>query len=114
MKINPTIINEYQSNGVVVLRKIISNYWINKLQIGIKKNFDKPSKYKCVYEIIDNKEVFYDDYCNWQRINEYKEFFFNSGIAKIVAHASYATDPLYFISLNSLHNLSIRDNCILW
>ena len=85
MNIDPSIIYKYQSEGVAVLRKIISNYWIKKLQIGVKKNFEKPSKYKCVYEKKGIKEVFYDDYCNWQRIDEYKTFFINSGIAKIVS-----------------------------
>ena len=33
----------------------------------------------------NNKEVFYDDYCNWNRIEEYKDFIFNSNIAKIAA-----------------------------
>ena len=31
MKIDFSIVNTYQSNGVVVLRKIISNYWIEQL-----------------------------------------------------------------------------------
>ena len=85
MNIDSSIIYKYQSEGVAVLRKIISNYWIKKLQIGVKKNFEKPSKYKCVYEKKGIKEVFYDDYCNWQRIDEYKTFFINSGISKIVS-----------------------------
>ena len=41
MNIDSSIIYKYQSQGVAVLRKIISNYWIKKLQIGVKKNFEK-------------------------------------------------------------------------
>ena len=85
MLIDLTTIDAFQTNGVVLLKKIISNYWLEQLSIGIKKNFNNPSKYKCVYEKKENKEIFYDDYCNWQKINEYKEFFFNSGIGNIVA-----------------------------
>ena len=51
----------------------------------MKKILKNPSQYKCVYEEKDGKEIFYDDYCNWQRIEEYKEFIFNSNIAKIAA-----------------------------
>ena len=83
MLINKETINFYQNNGVVLLKEIISKSWINKLKQGVKKNFKKPSKYKCVYEKNNNKELFYDDYCNWQRILEYKDFLFNSGIAYI-------------------------------
>ena len=85
MLLTNKIINEYQNFGVTVLRNIIRDNWIKKIQIGVQKNFDNPSKYKCVYEKNNNKELFYDDYCNWKRISEYKQFFFNSGIAKIVS-----------------------------
>lgn len=81
--INKSIINNYNKNGVVVLRSVISDKWISVLKKGLKKNFDKPSKYKCVYEKNNKKELFYDDYCNWSRISEYKNFIFNSNIAFI-------------------------------
>ena len=70
-------INYYQNFGVTILRNVINQYWINKLRVGVKKNFKNPSKYKCVYEKNPLKDLFYDDYCNWKRINEYKDFFFN-------------------------------------
>ena len=81
--INNSKIKEYNENGVIVLRSIISKRWINTLKRGLKKNFDKPSKYKCVYEKNNKKELFYDDYCNWNRILEYKKFIFDSNISMI-------------------------------
>ena len=71
MFIDKNKISQYLDNGVVVLRNIINQHWINELSIGIEKNFKNPSKYKCVYEKKDSKELFFDDYCNWQRINEF-------------------------------------------
>ena len=81
--IDKKISNEFQNNGVVLLKKIIDQKWIEELRKGVEHNFQNPSKYKCVYEESDNQEIFYDDYCNWQRIKEYKNFIFNSDIAKI-------------------------------
>ena len=81
--ISRSIINDYNNNGVVVLRNIIKRKWIDILKRGIKKNFQNPSNYKCVYEKNNKKELFYDDYCNWKRIEEYKNFIFNSNIAKL-------------------------------
>ena len=81
--IDKKISNEFQNNGVVLLKKIIDQKWIEELRKGIEYNFQNPSEYKCVYEEVDDKEIFYDDYCNWQRIKEYKNFIFNSNIAKI-------------------------------
>jgi len=89
--LNDTSIKFFQDNGVVKLEKIITNEWLRELRIGIKKNFKNPSKYKCVYEKKNKKELFYDDYCNWKRINEYKNFFFKSGIEKIVAQLMGST-----------------------
>ena len=75
--------NEFQNNGVVLLKRIIDQKWIEELRKGVEHNFKNPSKYKCVYEEENNQEIFYDDYCNWQRIKEYRNFIFNSNIAKI-------------------------------
>ena len=83
MLLNKKTIDEYNSQGVVLLKKVINNDWIKILKQGIKKNFINPSKYKCVYEKKYGKELFYDDYCNWNRIDEYKNFIYNSNIAKI-------------------------------
>ena len=85
MIINKNIVSQYLDDGVVILRKAISKFWINQLSLGIKKNFKNPSKYKCVYEKKESKELFYDDYCNWQRIKEYKDFFYKSNAAKIAS-----------------------------
>ena len=83
MVVNKETINDYKDHGVALLRNFISSDWLKKLAKGIEKNFQNPSQYKCVYEKKDDKEIFYDDYCNWQRIEEYKDFIFNSDIAKI-------------------------------
>ena len=78
-----SIIDNYKNNGVVVLRNVINKRWINVLKRGLKINFQNPSKYKCIYEKSYKKELFYDDYCNWNRIVEYKNFIFNSNISNI-------------------------------
>ena len=76
-------IEHYNNNCVVVLRNVIQKKWITILKRGLKKNFQNPSKYKCVYEINNKKELFYDDYCNWNKIEEYKNFIFKSNIGYI-------------------------------
>ena len=81
--INNSVIKNYNYNGVVVLRNIINIKWITLLKRGVRKNFQNPSKYKCVYEKNNKKELFYDDYCNWNKIEEYKNFIFQSDIANI-------------------------------
>ena len=48
--IKKQIIENYQNNGAVLLKNIIDLKWIKELKVGVKKNFENPSKYKCVYE----------------------------------------------------------------
>ena len=62
MLVNKEIINDYKNHGVALLHNAISTNWLEKLAKGIKKNFQKPSQYKCVYEEENGKEIFYDDY----------------------------------------------------
>ena len=95
--IKKSIIKEYKKNGVVVLRDIISKKWINILKNGVKKNFENPSKYKCVYEKNNQKEIFYDDYCNWNRIKEYKQFIFQSNISEV------AKELMQSVKVNLFH-----------
>ena len=85
MFVNEKITEDYKNHGIALLRGVISSYWLEKLAKGIEKNFKNPSQYKCVYEEKNDKEIFYDDYCNLKRINEYKDFIFNSNIATIAA-----------------------------
>ena len=85
MNIDSKIINDYENFGVSIIRNVISKYWLKQLSIGIEKNFNNPSKYKCVYEKKESGELFFDDYCNWQIISEYKNFLFNSDIAIIAS-----------------------------
>ena len=62
MNLDQTLIKEYQDCGVVVIRNVISFYWLEQLSIGVEKNFKNPSKYKCVYEQKEGNEYFFDDY----------------------------------------------------
>ena len=97
MIIDQKSIDKYQMNGVVLLKNIISLEWIEKLKKGIIKNFKNPSKYKCVYEKNENNELFYDDYCNWNRIKEYKHFIFHSNISLV------AKELMQSVKVNLFH-----------
>ena len=131
MKLKQSIIDEYNEYGVVLLRNAISSYWLEQLSIGVEKNFKNPSKYKCVYEKNEKKEIFYDDYCNWQRIKEYNNFFFNSNIAKIASQLMQsnkvnifhehvlikepgATKKTPWHQDQSYYCVNGKDNCSLW
>ena len=129
--ISNSSIKNYNIDGVVVLRNIVNIKWINILKRGLRKNFQNPSKYKCVYEQNNKKELFYDDYCNWNKIDEYKNFIFNSGISNIAKQLMQSKKVNLFHEHvlvkeigskkrtpwhqdQSYYCVNGRDNCSLW
>ena len=129
--ISNSSIKNYNINGVVILRNIVNVKWINILKRGLRKNFQNPSKYKCVYEQNNKKELFYDDYCNWNKIDEYKNFIFNSEISNIAKQLMQSKKVNLFHEHvlvkeigskkrtpwhqdQSYYCVNGRDNCSLW
>ena len=45
--IDEIIENQFQENGVVLLKKVIDPYWISELQKGVEFNFKNPTN-KCL------------------------------------------------------------------
>jgi ectoine hydroxylase-related dioxygenase (phytanoyl-CoA dioxygenase family) len=67
------------------LRRAFEPLWLEKLASGLERNLKEPSPYGCRYTKEGSPGAFVDDYCNWQRIPEYREFIFESGVGKLVA-----------------------------
>ena len=63
-------IEDYQNFGVIIIKDIFKD-WIKTLRLGFQKVLDNPSKHGRE-NVNDNKGRFFEDYCNWQRINEFK------------------------------------------
>jgi len=78
-------IDQFEKDGVVCLRGAFSMDWLEKLAIGVEKNFKDPGPYNTVYTDKESPGGFYDDYCNWQRIEEYRDFVQQSPAAEIAA-----------------------------
>lgn len=85
---NNSIISEndlvaFGRNGVICLRGVFERSWLDKLAVGLDKNFADPGPDSTVYTEAGKPGGFYDDYCNWQRIPEYKDFVLNSPAGEI-------------------------------
>ena len=76
----------YQEQGAIVVKSFFKP-WIDLLREGFEKVLNKPGPH--ARENVTNKEGrFFEDYCNWQRINEFKKFAEESPAAQIVAEAT--------------------------
>lgn len=84
MTITAEALSDFQSDGAVLLKGVF-NDWVGALRRGIERNIAAPSEFVRVYEPDDEGGRFFGDYCNWDRIPEYRDFLFNSTAARIAA-----------------------------
>ena len=80
-------IKHYKEDGVILIKEVFLP-WIEKLKIGFEKVLKNPGPHARENVIEKDKGSFFEDYCNWQRINEFKEFIENSPAAEIVAQST--------------------------
>lgn len=74
----------FERDGVVVIRNAFAENWLESLAHGVERNIRTPGPDAARYTPEGAPGNFYDDYCNWQRIDEYRSFVFNSPAAAIV------------------------------
>lgn len=81
--INQTQVDQFTRDGVIKLEAAFDLPWIEKLRDGVAQNFAEPSEFACQYTPEGEPGGFYDDYCNWARIDGYREFLEASPAAEI-------------------------------
>lgn len=79
-----TLINDFKQNGAIVLRGVF-NDWIPNLKKGIDSLIENPSSRERSYKPDDGTAPFFQDLCNWKRIEEFENFITNSEMAKIAS-----------------------------
>jgi len=79
-------IDSYKNQGAIVINNIFSP-WIDLLRTGFDKVLKEPGLH-ARENVINEEGRFFEDYCNWQRINEFKKFAEESPAAQIVAEAT--------------------------
>lgn len=74
----------FERDGAIVVRGVFDVAWLESLAAGLERNFADPGPSSTVYTPDGQPGGFYDDYCNWQRIPEYKDFVLNSPAGELV------------------------------
>ena len=77
-------VEEFNRNGAVVLRGVFTD-WMDTLRNGVEQNLSEPGEFGKVYTTEGETGKFFGDYCNWQRIDSYRKFFFESAAGHIAA-----------------------------
>ena len=82
--IDSSSIREFRETGATVLRGVFSE-WVDTLRAGIAANMADPDPNARIYRGENGGGRFFVDYCNWDRIAEYRDFIYNSPAAEIGA-----------------------------
>jgi ectoine hydroxylase-related dioxygenase (phytanoyl-CoA dioxygenase family) len=78
----PDVIADFNRDGACVIRGAFKE-WVEPLRKGIARNMAEPSADVKIYTGEKGGGRFFGDYCNWNRISEYRNFIFNSDAASI-------------------------------
>lgn len=74
----------YRRDGAVLVRGLWSD-WVEVIAAGIERNMAEPGPYAAENLKPGEGGRFFDDYCNWQRIPEFRAVIEGSGVAGAAA-----------------------------
>jgi len=77
-------IETFRRDGVVLLKGVFTD-WIDTLRQGVDVNMREPGPFGRDYLDEGQAGRFFGDYCNWDRIAEYRAFMFDSPAPEIAA-----------------------------
>ncbi len=84
MQLNDQTIDDFARDGATVIRGAFTD-WVETLRHGVATNMAQPGPDGKIYRDEKTGGRFLSDYCNWQRIAEYKFFIFQSPVAYIAS-----------------------------
>jgi len=77
-------IEQFQRDGVVLIKGLFADH-VDTLRRGIKQNIETPGPYASNNDKAGETGRFFDDYCNWQRIDAFREVIEGSDVAQVAA-----------------------------
>ena len=75
-------VSDFRRDGVILLRGVFDG-WVETLHRGVEVNLREPGPFGREYLDAAQSGRFFGDYCNWNRIDEYRLFLFESPAAEI-------------------------------
>lgn len=78
-----------------MLRGVFSK-WVEPLRAGIARSMAESGPFERTYKPDDGAAPFFQDFCNWQRIPEFRSFAFESPVAAIAARLMRSKTARFF------------------
>ncbi len=82
--VSQAMIDDYQNDGVVLVKGLFADH-VETLRAGVSANMEKPGPYASENKKEGETGRFFDDYCNWSRIPQFREVIENSPAAEVAA-----------------------------
>ena len=89
------VVDRYRADGIVVLGGAFRE-WVAPLRAGIDRLMADPSPRERTYRPRDGSAPFFQDYCNWQRIPEFRAFVHESPAAALAARLMESRTARFF------------------
>ncbi len=91
------LVRRYREDGAVCIRQAFSPHWVSVVQAGVSRNLAEPSGYAGTLKAGgDDPGGFFDDYCNWQRIPEYRDFVHQSPAGAMTARLMDSGSSVFY------------------
>lgn len=76
----------FKALGAVCVRQVFEPKWVSLVARGIAKNLEQPSQHSENLGEGLGKGKYFNDYMNWRKIPEFKDFMYNSPAAQLAGH----------------------------
>jgi len=93
--VTPGEVEAFRRDGAVVLRGLCKD-WVEVIAAGIERNMREPSQHAMESVKPGEPGRFFDDYCNWERIPEFRRVIEESPIAQAAAAAMKSSSAQFF------------------
>lgn len=93
--VNPEQVAAFQADGVICVWGAFGG-WVERLQQGVAHNLAEPGPHATENTQPGEGGRFFDDYCNWQRIDAYRKFVFESPAAELAAQVMRSGTAQFF------------------
>ena len=82
--VTPQMIDAFQKDGVVLVKGLFADH-VQSLRDGVALNMEQPGPYASENRKKGETGRFFDDYCNWSRIQQFQEVIQSSPLAEVAA-----------------------------
>ncbi len=94
--VTDTDVEQFQRDGAVALRQLLSHEWIETLRAGVEYNRTHPSPWSHWYTNPDESVGFWSDYVTWRNVPEYRKVVFDSGLGAVAARLMGSRTARFF------------------